>query len=282
MSVSQGRLADHILAHPMQSATMGIEELASHSGVSIATVNRFVRFLGLSGFAEFRSRLVEAFRRTVAPIEKLRGLEQQPNDPSSIFACGLRMAAADLTESESLLGAESCEIAARLVLESRMVVIVGLGISAITAQLTAELIEPFCQRQIVLNGWGGQERMARRAMQVREGDLAIIITIPRYSRATVDSARSLREAGARILGITDAPTSPIVPYCDAVLFSGARHPVLHASSVGVVAMAENLAAVLMRSRPGIADAVELTERIYPYLFDEDAESGHARTAKGAQ
>ena len=269
MTASQRRLADHILNHPLQSATMGIEELAKASGVSIATVNRFVRSLGLSGYAEFRARSVEPFRRIIAPVEKLRDLENAPSEPTSVFVNSLRATLRNIEASEQLLSGESCELAARLVLQARSVTIVGFGISAALAEFAAELLEPFCRTQQVLTGWGGEARTARRSMRIGKDDLVIVITLPRYSKSVLALVRSLRAQNARALGITDAPTSPIVPFCDAVLFGSAQHPVLHASSAGTVAVIESLASVLIRRQQTVSDAAELAERIYPYLIDDD-------------
>ncbi|WP_207480065.1 MurR/RpiR family transcriptional regulator [Arenibaculum pallidiluteum] len=279
MTALHGQLADHILEHPLQSATMGIEQLAKSAGVSIATVNRFVRSLGLAGYAEFRARSVEAFRRTIGPIEKLRDQESAPREPSAIFVSSLRAAAANVAESEDMLRGEACQQAADMILSARTVVLVGAGISAALADFTAELISPFCRAQLLLTGWGGSERMMRHAMRIGAGDVVIGLTVPRYSKSTVSMVRTLRDQGAAVIGITDAPTSPLVPYCDAVLFGCARHPVLHASSTGIVAMAEGLAAVLTRQRQTVAEATELTERIYPYLVDDNAGPAAAAPAR---
>ncbi|UEM24497.1 MurR/RpiR family transcriptional regulator (plasmid) [Skermanella mucosa] len=270
MSASHGRLADHILANPLQSATMGIEQLAGAAGVSVATVNRFVRALGLAGYAEFRARSVEAFQQTIGPIEKLRDQEGAPREPAAIFAAALRAAAANVEESERLLNGDACGRAADMILSAGTVVLVGAGIGAALADFTAEIMAPFCKGQLLLTGWGGPERMMRHAMRIGGGDVVIGLTVPRYSRSTIDLVRSLRGQGAGVIGLTDAPTSPIVPHCDVALFGSAQHPVLHASVTGIVAMAEGLAAVLTRRRQTVAEATELTERIYPYLVDDDA------------
>lgn len=268
MTASQGRLADYVLAHPMLAATMGIEELAEASGVSIATVNRFARTLGLAGYAEFRTRSLEAFRRTIAPVEKLRDQAGMPPDPAAIFAGGLASAEANLAHAREQLGAEACALAADILAQARTVAVVGLGISAALAQFAAEHLAPFSPAQVVLTGFGGQARMVPRAMRLGPQDAALVISLPRYSATTVRLTRSLAERGVPIVGVTDAPTSPIVPSCRAVLFGPAAHPTLFASSVGIVAAIEALAAVLTRRTQTPADAARLTEQIYPYLFED--------------
>ena len=43
---SHQQMADYVMAHPLQAATMPIDELAAAVGVSVATANRFARAIG--------------------------------------------------------------------------------------------------------------------------------------------------------------------------------------------------------------------------------------------
>ena len=43
LSRSHRRIADWVLAHPLQAAALPIDELAAAVGVSVATANRFAR-----------------------------------------------------------------------------------------------------------------------------------------------------------------------------------------------------------------------------------------------
>lgn len=271
LSPQHGKVADFVLGQPFRAAMMGIEQLAAAAGVSIATVNRFVRALGFAGYAAFRAASVQTFHGTMAPIEKLRGQKQRAAGAAQIMRESLRGIAANLARSEQLLDERACEAAAAAVLRARRVVIVALGIAAPTAQLAGDLLEPYCTALEVLDGRGGPERMVRRTMRVGRGDVFMALTIPRYSRRTIELTRTAQAQGARTIGLTDGPDSPIVPFCDVLLLAAAEHAVLHASCVGLVALAEGLAAVLAQRQQTVADAAELTRRILPHLFADGAD-----------
>ncbi|MBI3709133.1 MAG: MurR/RpiR family transcriptional regulator [Proteobacteria bacterium] len=271
LSQSHRKIADFILGQPFRAAMMGIEELAASASVSAATVNRFVRGLGFDGYAQFRGASVRPFHGTMAPVEKLRGQKVRPTEADQIMRESLRRSAANLALSEQFLIRESCEAAASAILKARRVVIVALGIAAPLARLAGDLLEPYCDTVEVLDGRGGPERMIRRTMRLGQGDLLIALTLPRYSRMTIDLLRSGRDQGARTLGITDGPDSPIAPLCDIVLFGAAEHDVLHGSCVGLLALTESLAAVLAQRQQTVADATELTKRILPHLFADDTD-----------
>ena len=64
---SHRQVADFVLEHPLQVATLPIDELAAAVGVSVATANRFARALDFDGYATFRAELVRGFESLVAP-----------------------------------------------------------------------------------------------------------------------------------------------------------------------------------------------------------------------
>jgi DNA-binding MurR/RpiR family transcriptional regulator len=52
-----------------------------------------------------------------------------------------------------------------------------------------------------------------------DGDLLIALAFARYSAELVELLRYARQRGLRVLAITDAPISPIVPYAEIALFA---------------------------------------------------------------
>ena len=76
---SHQQMADYVLAHPLQAATMPIDELAAAVGVSVATANRFARAIGLDGYPMLRAELVRGFEAMLAPIEKMRIKLEKPS-----------------------------------------------------------------------------------------------------------------------------------------------------------------------------------------------------------
>ncbi|MGK9166977.1 MurR/RpiR family transcriptional regulator [Inquilinus limosus] len=270
LSPAHRRLADFVLAHPFRAATMGIEELAGAASVSIATANRFAHRLGFGGYPEFRAELLQQFQRALAPVEKLRATQQGPDSASAVLRGSLDTVSANLGQAAGLLTEDGCARAVELVLAARRVVPLGLGISAVIARFLAELLLPYCPAVEVLDGSGGTERMVRQLLRFGEGDLLIPISVPRYSRATIDLLRQAKARGLRVLSLTDGPASPLVPDSDAALFGPAEHDVLHGSSIAVMAVAEALAGAIARRRGTVAGAAELIEEIRPYLLVEDA------------
>ena len=58
------KLADYIFTHPSETQYMSITSLAENCGVSEATITRFCRVLGLSGYNDLKLALAKSDRVT--------------------------------------------------------------------------------------------------------------------------------------------------------------------------------------------------------------------------
>ena len=69
-------IADFLLRNPVRATAWGIEELALHTHTSTATLSRFARTVGFSGYAGLRSGIADMLQSALQPIfqpvDKLR------------------------------------------------------------------------------------------------------------------------------------------------------------------------------------------------------------------
>lgn len=259
------RIADFCLADPVSAGTRGIEDLAAAAGVSVATVTRFTRRLGLDGFSQFRAHAVADIQRLMSPEEKLEAQAGHRRDDREVVAGSLDAAIWNVERVREAIDPAIWNAAAAAVRRADRVVFVGFGLSAVLIALFADLLEPFCRSQVVLDGRGGPERIVRRSQTLGPGDLVVAVTLPRHSQATLDHAAEMRRQGVRVLGVTDAPGSPLEPLCDLVLAGPAEHPLLHASATAVVAVFEALTTLLTAQNGDALAAAELSRRVGPHL-----------------
>ncbi len=266
LSRSHRAVADFVLAHPFQAATLGIEDLADASGVSVATVNRFAREFGFPGFVAFRAECLRLYARALEPVEKVRRLEGGEDGALPLMRASLAAARDDVDRALDGLDAATCAQVADLLLEARRVFVVGFGVSSALARLAQQLFEQNLPVVELFDGTGGNERVIRRLGQVGAGDLVVGISLQRYSLFTVEVLRRARDAGARVACLTDYPDSPLVPLAEAALLSPSDHPVLHGSLAGTAAMIEAVSTVLVRRRSTGTSARKLTEDLLPYLY----------------
>ncbi len=258
-SLSDGhrKAADFVVQNPLDTATMTIEGLAEGSGTSTATVTRFVRALGYATYGEFRAALSAALKFAMAPVEGLAGARAAAGSVFSTMMTALRDEAANLDGVISTLEEATVNRAIEHMLKARRIFIVGSGASHYVASFLEDGLALYLQADVVFAASrGGPERAIRHMMSAGPEDLAIAISMPRYSRATLDLASFAKKRGASLLAITDAPASPLVPIADVTLFAPARNRYLPNSPTASFAVADALITTLARERPDAVEALK--------------------------
>jgi DNA-binding MurR/RpiR family transcriptional regulator len=267
LSQAHRKAADFVLEHPFKAATMMIEELATASGISVATANRFARALELDGYPAFRAELVRAFSTMLAPVEKLRAELRRSATGAEIIRASLEQDVGNLQTTLHHLVASDAERAVAKILGANRVFTIGFGTSAALASSAAHSLAPYCRFVQNAAGEGGAEQAVRRLLRLDALDVVIGIATPRYSKDTVELLRFARSRQAFVVAITDGPASPLAKSADLVFCVGTEHALLTSSSVAAFALIEALSAAVARQTSGTLDAAtELTERILPYLY----------------
>ncbi|MGO4173161.1 MurR/RpiR family transcriptional regulator [Bosea sp. TAF32] len=264
-SLSNGhrRAADFVLQHPLDVATMTIEGLAEGSGTSNATVTRFVRALGYGGYGEFRGALSAALKFAHAPVDSFAGARSAAGSTFATVEAALADQAANLQAARESLTEEAVTRAVELLLKAPRVFIAASGASHHVASFLEDGLALYLGADVIFaSARTGPERAVRHMMSARPDDLLVAISVPRYSRSTVDLASFAKKRGAKLLALTDGPTSPLASIADVTLFAPARSRLLPNSPTAVFAIADALIAAVARERPDAVEALkELSESL---------------------
>lgn len=263
LSGTHRRAADFVLQNPLDTATMTIEGLAERSGTSTATVTRFVRSLGYNGYGEFRAALSAALKVAMAPVDGLAGARAVAGSTFATLVNALKDQENNLSEAISTLEEGVCSRAIDAVLKSRRIFIVGSGASHHVAAYLEEGLALYLDASVIFaSSRVGPEHAIRHMMSTRAGDLVIAISMPRYSRGTVELTNLAKERGAKVLALTDAPTSPLARLADMTLFAPARSRLLPNSPSATFALADAIVTAVARERPDAVEALkELSENL---------------------
>lgn len=275
-SASNRAIADFLLRNPVRATAWGIEELAANAKTSAATLSRFSRSLGLSGFAALRAEMAEVLQGVLQPVEKLRGVVGRPDASSSAVSEGLSSTLGNVRGTAEGLDPRRLAQLARRIDATQTVYIVGFGLSAHIAAMLALHLQPFCRQVVNVVEYGGTEVAAGRLMNIGRQDLLFAISLPRYADDAIRLTRYARDRGAYAVAITDSMASPLAAIADETLLASAAHPVLSSSSVPALLVVEAIATSLMVSNSEhVEQAGRLTEAIAGYLHNP-RESGRKR------
>ena len=258
-SKSYRRIADFVLARPLDVVAMSIEGLAQSSGSSTATITRFVRAAGYSGYGEFREKIVSDFQFETSE-NSLNGAENTETGQQKPF---LHTALADssdnIRDTITNIDAASSEAFIEALINARRIIILGTGASHYAATLLEEGLALYTEKNVTNVLSRGATQYANNFVRsVDEGDVVIAISMPRYSNNTVQLSKAAKQKGAVILAITDSPTSPLVPVADTIFFAPARNRLLPNSPAAIFALADAIVTAVAARRPDIvASTIEI-------------------------
>jgi DNA-binding MurR/RpiR family transcriptional regulator len=278
-SKSNRAIAEYLLRNPLRIPAIGIEELASRTGVSAATLSRFARAAGYDGYPGLRSAAADSLQGMLQPVEKLRSSIQSSAGKSggaSVLLSGLEVSVANVRSAAESLDQKTLNAIVAMIAKANEVYTLGFGLSSHLASILALDLQPFCTRLTNVVEFGGTEVAAGRLLNIGKRDVLIVLSFPRYATDAIRLTSYARTRGAKIVAITDSPASPLAQLADHLLLAPANHPVLSSGLTAALVVVEALVAALMISNPdNVKQASKLTDAIAAYLVD-GGENGSGR------
>lgn len=265
LSPAERRIAEFTLRNYRECAFMSLEQVATATGVSNTSINRYARSLGFSGYLEYRNGMRDEMVRSMDLIRSLQ-VQLTNEAPADILRKSLAQDRAIIDELTSGLDPTAFTSAVEWIEQAGTVWVIGQGSSAYLAGYLVFLARGLGVRLINLADEGGIESIARTALDIGAKDVLVTISFPRYTAATSQIAALARGRGCKIVSITNSLTSQLALLSDLILFTPASPGPLSGSGTSAVAVIEALVAALTsRSEVVEACAVAVSEIIDPYL-----------------
>ncbi len=226
LTTSEKKLANFVVANGPKAQRMSISEMAEECGVAEATISRFCRRLGYSGYGAFKLAIASASGRS-SP-SPLNG-EIQPED--SIAEMCRKLAGADIeaiTETQELIRSEDIRAAADAILAADKVICMGQGGSMLMAQETAHLFSTAFSGFFAIND---SHMQAITVSQLSERDMILYFSYSGSTKELLDLLRITKARKVKSLLITRYPNSPGAALADLMLQCGSIEGPLQLGSV---------------------------------------------------
>ena len=222
---SEKRVADYLLSCPDIRAPLSISELAQRSHSSEATITRFSRRLGFSGYPDLKISLAqEDPRATVSPNIG------ETDTCFEIFDKVCNDAYLSLERTKKIISEQALSEASEAIANAGKIVLIGLGTSASVADdMAGKLLRAGC----CATAYSDTHLQAVAVSFVGPGDVVVGISQSGASKDVVEALRSARLNGATTVCITGTERSPIIRAADIVLLTDTeetRHSALRLSS----------------------------------------------------
>ncbi|MFF7707151.1 transcriptional regulator HexR [Pseudomonas sp. NPDC007930] len=206
LNKAERKVAEVILHNPQQATRFSIAALAQAAKVSEPTVNRFCRSFEVSGYPELKLQLAQSLASGAAYVSRAVSADDEPAAyTQKIFASAI----ASLDSAWQQIDPKQVSRAVDMMIQARQIHFFGLGASAPVAQ---DALHKFFRFNLAVSAHADVLMQRMLASVAHTGELFVIISYTGRTRELVDVARTARENGASVLGLT-AAGSPLDQAC---------------------------------------------------------------------
>lgn len=211
MGKSERKIADWLIAHPGGDLPLSITELAEKCGSSEATIVRFARRLGFSGYGELKISVAKE------PDSKVVSSTIDENDSCfEILEKICNDAYLSLERTLRNMAPEDISAAANLIAGAGKTVLIGLGSSVSVAQDAAnKFLRAGCQAY----SYGDTHMQMIAVSLMKEGDVLVGVSQSGASKDIVEAMKLAKSRGISTVSITGTERSPITKQSDITLLT---------------------------------------------------------------
>lgn len=213
MGKAEKQIADWIFENPGKIISLSIVELAEQCKCSEATIVRFSKRLGLSGYQELKISL--AAEGGTSPISSNISPEDNPFEIYEKICNDIYLS---FEKTKKSLNSDFLEKACKKITEANKIVLFGLGNSA---SLATDASHKFLRAGLNAVAYSDNHMQVIAASHLCENDVAIGISHSGSSKDIVDAMKLAKEHGATTIAITNKGKSPLLKYADIPLFTSA-------------------------------------------------------------
>ena len=215
LSKGQRAIAKYILHSYDKAAFMTANKLGKTVGVSESTVVRFAVELGFEGYPEMQKSMQEMVMNRLTSVQRLEVASDRIGD-QDILSMVIHSDIDKLRQTSETVSREDFAHSVEAILSARRVYILGSRSTSVLASFLGHYLRHMLDDVRVVTSSGASE-MFEQIIGISDKDVAIAFSFPRYSTATFKGAEFCRSVGAKVIGITDSPISPLGRCSDHVL-----------------------------------------------------------------
>ena len=220
-------VADYLLQHADEAQYLSISSLARECNVAEATGFRFCRALGFDGYHEMRIALAQA--NATGTMSSQRELQPGASTETLFEHASARLFTA-INGTQNALSAEAVDEAARMLREAKQVFCFGQGGSMLLAN---DICARFASLSTKFRTSGDSHLQLLTASLMNEADVVLFVSYSGATRDMMETLRTAKAAGAKIILLTHYEDSPGASLADVVLRCGAQESPLDSGSIPI-------------------------------------------------
>lgn len=211
---SEKAVADYILQNPEKVINSNISEIAQESDVSEATVIRFCKAAGYSGFQDLKVTLARSTSFFDSPtiFENIQKEDSLNKAVEKIYANNIQA----LNETFKSLDVEELKKASKAISQSKTIYLFGVGTSGLVAEYAAYR---FTRIGLMTKAFTDSHYVALATALVQKGDVVLAISQSGSTKEMTEALDIVRKQGVLTITITGYPRSPVAKASNIILRS---------------------------------------------------------------
>ena len=257
MGKAEKRIADCIFDNPEKVVSLSIVELAEECGCSEATIVRFSKRIGVSGYQELKLKL--ASEGKTLPINSSIKTEDSAFVVYEKLCNDIYLS---LEKTKKVLEPDNLEAACEKIINAKRIVLFGLGNSASVAMDASHKLLRAGLNAIAYND---NHMQVIAASHLTENDVVIAVSHSGASKDIIDALKISKQKKATTISITGRKKSPLLKYTDIPLITSADETeysilALNSRIVQLAIIDVMYHYILLRQSDMARESIEETER----------------------
>ncbi len=216
LSEKEKKVADYILDNPEKIIHNTINEVAEDLKIADATVFRFCKRIGFKGYQAMKIALASEIIEPIRQIhEEISENDNEKTVADKIFQSNIRT----LENTLQILDGASIKKAVELLMQANRVEFYGTGGSNVVAM---DAFHKFVRTGIKAFAFIDSHFQLMSASQLGDKDVAVVISHSGTNKDTFNILKTAKKNGAKTIGITGYPKSPIGQLSDVALFTSSE------------------------------------------------------------
>ena len=220
-------VAEYLLKHPAEAQYLSISSLARECRVAEATVFRFCRALGFEGYHEMRIALAQA-NATGALVNQR--VPEPDADTATLCEHASALLMTTINGTQNALSPEAVDRASELLRKARQVYCLGQGGSMLIAN---DICARFACISTKFRTAGDSHLQLVTASLMTPEDVVLFVSYSGATRDMLETLRTAKAAGAKIILLTHYEDSPGAKLADVVLLCGAQESPLDSGNIPI-------------------------------------------------
>jgi DNA-binding MurR/RpiR family transcriptional regulator len=238
--------ASFILDNAHEVAVMSMRDLARLANVPPSTMTRLAKRMGLPGYDQLRELFIESLRgNSNAYGSRAHGLVElkQRVGEHQVVEDMANNAIAHIQALCNPHNLESISRAASLLAGARQVYCLGMRSSFGVAFQFSHVAAYFAKNVRLVEG-AGESGVMSMINQTTTKDVALVCSLPRYSRRLITLTNYLHQQGVKVIAITDSLTSPTARLAAETIIVKNQAPSFYDTIVPAMLVSEILVALM--------------------------------------